>query len=146
MLTATLTIMARRHFITIGLLSAILAAPMLHAQSSAKSPVSGKRYQRLAIRNAIIVDGIGTPAAGSKDIVIEGNTIVDIVPLDPVALQRGGAKRPASEIEIDATGKYVLPGLINAHAHVQDRRGDLAQPLEYEFKLWLACGITAVRI
>src|SRR5574342_478190 len=102
MLTAILTIMARRNFMTIGIISGILAAPVIHAQTSAKSPESGKRYPRLAIRNAIIVDGNGTPASGPKDIVIEGNTIADIVPLDPVALQRGGAKRPAGEVEIDA--------------------------------------------
>jgi hypothetical protein len=29
---------------------------------SQTAPVSGKRYPRLAIRNAIVVDGNGTPA------------------------------------------------------------------------------------
>ena len=93
----------------------------------------------------MVVDGNGTPASGLKDIVIEGNRITAIVSLDPVALKEGKAKRPAGEVEIDAAGKYVLPGLINAHAHVQDERGGIPQPLEYEFKLWLACGITSVR-
>ena len=46
---------------------------------------------------------------------------------------------------IDATGKYVLPGLINAHAHLQEERGGKPQPLEYELNIWLACGITAIR-
>ena len=62
-----------------------------------------------------------------------------------MAVKSGTAKRPAGDAEIDATGKYVLPGLINAHGHVQDERGGVAQPLEYELKLWLACGITTVR-
>jgi hypothetical protein len=48
-------------------------------------------------------------------------------------------------VEIDASGKYVMPGLINAHAHVQDERGGIPQPVEYELKLWLACGITTAR-
>lgn len=106
---------------------------------------NGKRYPRLVIRNAKVVDGNGTPASGPTDIVIEGGTIVEIVSLDPVAVKRGEAKRPAGDAEIDATGKYVLPGLINAHGHVQEERGGVAQPLEYELKLWLACGITTVR-
>ena len=46
---------------------------------------------------------------------------------------------------IDATGKYVLPGLINAHAHLQEERGGKPQPIEYELDIWLACGITTVR-
>ncbi len=52
---------------------------------------------------------------------------------------------PLGDINIDATGKYVLPGLIDAHAHVQDERGGIPQPLDYELKIWLACGITTVR-
>ena len=54
------------------------------------------------------------------------------------------SRRPGSQADavIDATGKYVLPGLINAHAHLQDERGGTPQPIEYELKIWLACGIT----
>jgi len=106
---------------------------------------SGQRYDRLAIRNATIINGNGTPASGPADIVIQGNTIAEVVWLDPVALREGRARRPAADAEIDATGKYVLPGLINAHGHVQEERGGVAQPLDYELKLWLASGITTVR-
>jgi len=126
------------------LLLAILMAAA-DAQSPKQTVTSGKRYQRLVIRNATVIDGNGTPASGPKDIVIEGNTIADVVPIDPVALSRGEAKRPAGEVEIDAAGKYVLPGLINNHAHVQEERGGIPQPLDYELKVWLACGITTVR-
>lgn len=122
-----------------------LAAAASHAQQLKTNVKSGQRVSRLVIRNAMVVDGNGTPASGPKDIVLDGNKIVDIVPLDPVAVKSGTAKRPAGDVEIDATGKYVLPGLINAHAHVQNERGGVAQPLDYELKLWLACGITTVR-
>lgn len=107
--------------------------------------VSGHRYPRLVIRNAIIIEGNGTPASGPKDIVIENGRITSIVPLDPVAVSRGSANRPQSDFEIDAAGKYVMPGLIDAHAHVQEERGGIPQPLEYELKMWLSCGITTVR-
>jgi hypothetical protein len=45
--------------------------------------------------------------------------------------------------EIDCSGKYVLPGLIDMHAHI----GGVEQgtPAEYVFKLWMAHGITTVR-
>jgi imidazolonepropionase-like amidohydrolase len=108
------------------------------------APVSGKRYPRLAIRNAIIVDGNGTPASGPQDIIIENNRIAAVVALDPVAVNRGARRLPA-DVEIEAKGKYVLPGLINVHAHIHDERDGVPQPLEYEFKTWLACGITSVR-
>ena len=40
-----------------------------------------------------------------------------------------------AEVEIDAARRYVLPGLINAHAHTQDERGGIPQPFEYELKI-----------
>jgi imidazolonepropionase-like amidohydrolase len=127
------------------LLASLVVSSFLSAQTPKTNVVSGRRYPRIVVRGAIVVDGSGTPAAGPKDIVIENNTITDVVPLDGVALSRGEARRPAGDIEIDATGKYVLPGLIDVHAHVQDERGGIPQPQEYESKIWLACGITTVR-
>jgi imidazolonepropionase-like amidohydrolase len=106
----------------------------------------GVRPPRLVIRNATVVDGNSTPARGPLDIAIEGNTIAAVVPLDPVALRRAEGRRPAGDVEIDATGKYVLPGLINAHAHLQSQRsGHSLGGYEYVLKLWLANGITTVR-
>jgi imidazolonepropionase-like amidohydrolase len=125
------------------LLPALLTILPLAAQTPA-GPVSGKRYHTVAIRNAIIADGNGTPASGPKDVIITDNVITAVVPFDPVASGRGGRRIPA-DVEIDATGKYVLPGLINAHAHTQEERGGAPQPLEYELKIWMACGITTVR-
>ncbi|MBK7708427.1 MAG: amidohydrolase family protein [Acidobacteria bacterium] len=111
-----------------------------------KTIVSGTRYGRLVIRNAMVVDGSGKPASGPFDIVVENDLIKEIVSFDPVAAKEGKARRPAAgEVEIDATGKYVLPGLINLHGHTQDERGGVSQPVEYCTKLWLACGITTVR-
>ena len=130
------------------IVAAVLAAvgPATVAAQSGPPPVHGKRAARLVIRNATIVDGNGTPASGPADIVVDGNHISQVVFLDPVAERSGVAKRPAAgDAEIDATGKYVLPGLIDAHAHVQEERGGIAQPLQYELDIWLACGITTVR-
>lgn len=120
-------------------------AVCLGASAQSKLPEHGQRYRRLAIRNAILIDGNGTPASGPKDILIENDRIVAVVRLDPVAVQEGIAKRSIADAEIDATGKYVLPGLIDAHAHIQDERGGIPQPQDYELKIWLACGITTVR-
>jgi hypothetical protein len=110
------------------------------------SPITAKHYNRLVIRNAMIIDGSGKPASGLYDIVVENDLITQIASLDPVAVKEGRAKRVAAgEIEIDASGKFVLPGLINLHAHTQDERGGTPQPVEYCMKMWLACGITTVR-
>ena len=129
----------------LSLLGVILVGQSFAEATQKQTVTSGKRYQRLVIRNAMVVDGNGTPASGPKDIVIADNIIVEVVPLDPVALREGRSNRPEGDVEIDATGKYVLPGLINAHGHVQYERGGIPQPVDYCLKLWLACGITTVR-
>jgi hypothetical protein len=127
------------------LLCVLLATPDLAAQAGAQGLVHGIRPARLVIRNALVLEGNGQPTTGPWDILIEGNTIVQMVPLDPVAVRSGQQRRPEAPAEIDAAGKHVLPGLINLHAHIQEERGGLPQPLAYQMKLWLASGITTIR-
>jgi len=128
-----------------GLLGSAFVNTAVEAQGGAPAARHNVRTPRLAIRNATIVDGNGTPARGPADILIVGDTIAQVVWLDPVAVRSGRARRPVADAEIDATGKFVLPGLINAHAHLQSERSGQPQPFEYSFRLWLASGITTVR-
>ena len=48
----------------------LLIAAAAFAQTPKTNVQSGKRYPRIVIRGAIVVDGSGTPASGPKDIVI----------------------------------------------------------------------------
>ncbi len=59
----------------------------------------------LAIRNATVVDGTGTPAR-SADVAIQGDRIVAV----------GNAVGPAKQ-EIDAQGLLVTPGWVDIHTH-----------------------------
>ena len=101
-------------------------------------------FQRLVIRGATLIDGTGGPPRGPVDIVVEGNRITDIasvgVPHVP-SIRRGGRRRGAREI--DATGMYVMPGIVDLHVH--QGTPQKAPESEYYNKLWLAHGITTVR-
>ncbi len=132
------------HRLARAVFAGLLVPCVLSAQT--QGVMSGGKVPRLIIRNATMVDGNGTPARGPVDIVVENGRIAEIVTLDPVALRRGEARRPAGDVQIDATGKFVLPGLINAHTHMQSNRsGQSLGGFEYYLLLELANGVTTVR-
>jgi hypothetical protein len=109
--------------------------------------LAGRQYGRLVIRNAMLINGRGTPTEGPMDIVIEKDTIADIIPTDGVSIRSYGAnwKRPEGDRVIDATGMYVMPGLIDMHTHVPGTRRGGADQNDYAYKLWLAHGVTTLR-
>ncbi|MEV0230577.1 amidohydrolase family protein [Nonomuraea sp. NPDC050786] len=72
---------------------------------------------RTLIRDVRVFDGEHTIA--TADVVIEDSLIAAV---------GAGAGRP-SDVEVDGTGRTLLPGLIDAHTHVFD--GSLAQALRY---------------
>ena len=89
----------------------------------------------------LTLPGHGGPVAGPYDIVIEGNTITQMIPFDPVAAERRGAgERPTGDRVIDATGKYVMPGMIDLHTHIRTQ----PMELEYVYYLKLAHGVTTM--
>lgn len=111
------------------------------------NPSSSRRYDRLVIRNAMVINGRGTPPFGPVDILIERDTITEIAAVDPISLNRAPPdwRRPEGDHEIDAAGMYVIPGIVNMHAHISfdDKCGPRGP--EYAYKLSLAHGITTIR-
>jgi imidazolonepropionase-like amidohydrolase len=71
----------------------------------------------IVIDHATIIDGTGKPAINNGAIVIQGARIQQIGP-------RGSLKPDSGARVIDATGKFVIPGLIDAHVHF-DQSGDV---------------------
>lgn len=84
---------------------------------------SGERYERLIIRNVFLIDGNGTPLRGPVDVILDNNTI------ESVRGSRGRESYSKEDHILDGTGRYLLPGLINIHAHVHDNRGGDAHPV-----------------
>ena len=99
----------------------------LLACSSNEAPYSKVEYS-LLIKNGQIIDGSGE-APYASDILIHHDTIAAIGTFD--------ASQIKVDSVVDATGKIITPGFIDAHAH-----GD---PIETpEFKNFLAMGVTTI--
>jgi hypothetical protein len=100
-------------------------------------------YNRLVIRNVMVVPGHGGPPTGPHDILIEGNVISEMRSFDPVAAERAiQAGEPLERLTgdriIEGDGMYVMPGMFDLHYHVRTE----PIPLEYSYYLKLAHGVT----
>ncbi len=83
----------------------------------------------VAITGGTLIDGSGAPPVTGAVVVIEGNRIVAAGP-------RAKVKIPSKATRIDATGKFILPGLWDMHAHFEQ--------VEWG-PIYLAAGVTSVR-
>ncbi len=108
---------------------------------------------RILLRNARLIDGTGRAVQDGAAILIEGDTIVHAGPL-----AAADAPDPAATVTVDAGGRTVIPGLVEAHLHLsyndvkQIADLDLNCPPEYSTlvsaknaELVLHCGYTAAR-
>jgi hypothetical protein len=103
-------------------------------------------FPQLILRGATVIDGTGAPPYGPVDIVIEGSRIAAVRMVGNPGLPIRGDRRPALAAggrELDLSGHYVLPGLIDMHGHIGG--SEQGVPADYVYRLWLAHGITSIR-
>ncbi|MEE1963149.1 hypothetical protein SAMN04487891_107190 [Flagellimonas taeanensis] len=137
-----------KHFLltTFLIIPMLLSAQMMGGPD--RKPGEGEGpYDRLIIRGVTLIDGTGGPPRGPVDIVVEKNKIVDVANVGAPHVPIDESRRPklgtGNTKEIDATGKYLMPGIVDLHVHT----GGVpkAPEAEYVYKLWMANGITTVR-
>jgi imidazolonepropionase-like amidohydrolase len=87
----------------------------------------------IALRGATLVDGTGAAARPNALLVIENGRIVSVGTATDEAL----ARIPAGAEILDVAGKWIVPGLVDAHVHAESD-ADLEQMLHW--------GVTTVRL
>ena len=111
-----------------------------------------ERPQTVVVEGATLIDGTGRPPVSCSIIVIEGDRIRE-------AGQCGKVRIPKGAKIVDARGKFVVPGLIDCHCHLEAvGLGDLGELSEEwakpdklrelildDARLDLAAGFTTIR-
>lgn len=90
--------------------------------------------ERMAITNARIVTMEGTEVIEKGNIIVAGDTFECV----------GACEVRAGDHVVDATGKTIIPGLIDVHAHYM-REFDIAGQHHSNMSLALAHGVTSAR-
>lgn len=103
-------------------------------------------YRFIKLVGARIIDGTGAPPWGPADLVVQDGRITAVAKSGKAHLPE--AIQPDEVLEIDCSGKFLTPGLIDCHAHIgapfHAKNGP--QPsADYIYKLWLGHGVTTVR-
>jgi imidazolonepropionase-like amidohydrolase/Tol biopolymer transport system component len=97
---------------------------------------SDKPTGKLAFTGAKIITMHGDQVIENGTIVIEGNKIISVG-------TTGQIQVPSDAIIIDASGKVIMPGIIDTHAHLNAFRFGLSPQKEWPYYANLAYGITA---
>jgi imidazolonepropionase-like amidohydrolase len=87
----------------------------------------------IAFRGATLVDGTGSPPLPNALLVVSEGRILSVGPATPQALK---ALPPGAQV-IAADGKWIVPGLIDAHVHAES---------DDDLKTMLRWGVTTVRL
>ncbi len=85
----------------VGLIGLLAASP------EAQAPT-------IAITDVTVIDGTDSPAKAGMTVVVRGGTITQIVPAAAARLSKDA-------VRVDGRGRFLIPGLIDAHVHLATR-------------------------
>jgi imidazolonepropionase-like amidohydrolase len=105
---------------------------VLLAASLSLFPAALSAQRTLVIRNVTVIPMTGgAPSTARQSVVVRDGRIAEIGPSAQVRI-------PAGAAVVDGTGKYLIPGLFEMHAHASKARGS-------SLGLYVVHGVTTIR-
>lgn len=89
----------------------------------------------VALLGATLIDGSGGPPLQASAVVVRRGRIESVGP-------RASFHLPERTVEVDLTGRWIMPGLVDAHVHLVDPQAGVAR---WSMTRYLAWGVTTVR-
>src|SRR4051794_3906900 len=95
------------------------------------TPSVGMPQGSVVIRNVTVIPMTGTGPAARQSVVVRDGRIAEVGPSAEVTVPDGASV-------VDGTGKYLIPGLFEMHAHTSKTRGSA-------LGLYVVHGVTTIR-
>ena len=115
----------------------LLATVLTLAPFGCATPPSGSAtpLADIAITHVAVVDAANDRVRADQTVLIRAGRITEVMPA-------ANTSPPRSTRVIDGTGKYVIPGLWDMHAHL----AVTGRPAEIDLPLFVAHGVTGLRV
>jgi imidazolonepropionase-like amidohydrolase len=117
----------------VGLAALLAATPLAQAETT-------------VLKNVTVIDGTGAAAQPGSAIVVTNGKIAWVGPIS-------GLKAPKDATVQDLSGKFVMPGIIDAHVHIgmmhdvtQDEKYETPENVNADLKQYAAYGVTSVQV
>jgi len=124
---------------TMKKLLALILISLLPAVAFARRPQGGQP-KPLVFTHVTVIDATGAPAKPDMTLVVIGDRITELGPTKKVRV-------PKDAQLVDATGKFLIPGLWDMHVHLFSRSSSPSyNGIKYIFPLSLANGVTGLRV
>ncbi|MGQ0539425.1 MAG: amidohydrolase family protein [Gemmatimonadaceae bacterium] len=99
------------------------------------APLPGQAPQTIAFTHATVIPMDRERSLSDHSVIVRGDRILDVGPSSRVRV-------PAGATEVNAQGKFLIPGLAEMHAHVPGAPNDF---VERVLALYVLNGVTTVR-
>jgi imidazolonepropionase-like amidohydrolase len=98
----------------------------------------------IVLKGATVIDGTGDPPRPNTTIIIDGSRIAA---LSSNTTANAEIRSSAAKNILDLTGKYIIPGLFDMHAHVANvlKNSYNQSESEYMLSMLLTYGVTTIR-
>jgi imidazolonepropionase-like amidohydrolase len=92
---------------------------------------------KLALTGGTVITMNGNDVIPNATVVVDGNRIVAVGPSGRISI-------PADARRIDVRGKFIMPGIVDAHAHIGTGSSGIAPKTNWAFLANLAFGVTTM--